>query len=151
MSVCYHGRRDRGNPEIIIHCPQIRYRAPLPHLRSHARTLDWGDGGPGADDLARSLLISAAGRAALCPACRGTGRLVWDLDGDEPPRPFHPAAAAANPDAVGRCLACIDGYTPSLPYQLFKIEIIRDLGTWWRISRAEILEWLAEQQAEGLT
>lgn len=149
MSVCYHGRRDRGNPEIIVHCPERLYIAPLPHIRNRADTMDWGDASPEADDLARSLLIHAAGRAAACPVCRGTRRVVWDLPPGAGPRAFHPCIGTDGPDIVTACPSCTDGWAVSLPYRLFTVDVVADWGDFWRIGRAEILTWLAVQRAEA--
>ena len=54
-----------------------------------------------------------------------------------------PAGYAAEGLHVSRCWECDDGYR-QLPYQEFKRQHVATWGSEWRISRTEILTWLAE-------
>lgn len=109
--------------------------------------MTWGYEGAGPATLARSLLIAALGDAAKCPDCNGTRRIGWNrvTGRDEP----WDAARDADfePETVGQCGCCENGYR-SLPYQAFKRAFVAQWGDSWRISRTEILDWLARQGEE---
>src|ERR1700757_3383566 len=62
------------------------------HLPEHSPTrMNWGYAGSGPCDAARSLLIATVGDEAVCPACRGTGRIAYVRHGEElVAEPFDP-------------------------------------------------------------
>lgn len=155
---CYHGKRTPDGTQVLVHglgraIPGGVYRAALPHVVRHSPTgFDWGYGGSGAADLARSLLIHALGRDALCRTCLGTRKVIWS-DADTPaPWPFHPCLAAdVDRELIGTCPDCDDGHRADLPYQAFKEEHVAGWGDMWRIGRPEILEWVADREDQEAT
>jgi hypothetical protein len=113
----------------------------LAHVSRHSPTgMSWGYGGSGPADLARSLLIAVLGDGAKCPVCEGTRMVIYDpaVDREVPYR------ANTDLDEEAYSCACENGYRP-LPYQAFKRECVARWGDSWRISRTEILAWLAAQ------
>jgi hypothetical protein len=131
----------------------------LPHIEHapsecHSPTgFSWGYAGSGPAELARNLLLHALGDAARCPACGGCRHVIWPKDPDaEGPIPFDTAKMdECDPETGGRCYDCDDGYR-RLPYQDFKFEFVAGWGNGWRISQAEVRQWLAQrgvQVAEG--
>ncbi|MFI6179748.1 DUF6166 domain-containing protein [Nonomuraea sp. NPDC051191] len=145
--VIYHGfRRKTGGSFIAVETPageQVGVVGQLPH---HSPTgLGWGYNGSGAADCARSLLIAALGADAACRTCIGTVKVVFD-PGTGKELPYEPDKAATyDPDLIFRCV-CGDGYRigPAL-YQAFKFAFVAQWGAEWRMSRADILAWLATQ------
>jgi len=153
--VTYHG----FSPGIIVLEDDTgRQLGVLSPVLYHSPTgLNWGYGGSGAADCARSLLINALGKqAAACPICDGTQLTVYD---DTIPWPdgrgqgdFRPYCAEhdgppedLDPELSGKCF-CNGGYR-DLPYQRFKFAFV---AGWpqdgeWTITRAEILTWLDAQ------
>lgn len=85
------------------------------HLPKHSPTgMSWGYHGSGPSDAARSLLIAAIGKAAVCPWCHGAAPLD--------------------------CL-CDLGYR-QIPYHHFKDEVVAQLADEWTLIRADIIWWL---------
>jgi len=81
-------------------------------------------------DTTRSVLLAALAEAAVCETCRGTG---------------HTAAcnvAAANRAPAMPCANCNRGYR-RVPHRQFTTEHVAHSGDQWRISRGQILAWLA--------
>jgi hypothetical protein len=131
----YQGRGHR----VICVDPVAEIHSPLPHRVRHSPGgLAWGNPGPGAADLALSLIVHALGTLAVCPACGGSGEF-WDADDDwdddDEPR-----------GAVWLEVCGCDGGLRPLPYQEFKTQVVaRWPAAGWTITRAEILRWLARQ------
>jgi len=142
--VIYHGvYRQAGGSVILTETPDGELTGVVHHVVKHSPTgIGWGYAGSGAADCARSLLIAALGDdAARCPRCDGTCRVV--ITGNERERPYDPAADAdIDPELVADCWACDDGYR-RVPYQEFKFEYVAGWDRDWRMSRADILAWLA--------
>lgn len=107
-------------------------------VRHSPTGFSWGYGGSGPADLARSLLIAALGDKANCDTCAGTRRIAW-AETELEPRPFD-LAVHPEGDAV-KCFDCDDGYR-RLPYHAFKFHYVAAFGDEWRMTRAEILDWL---------
>lgn len=147
IPTCYHAARYRdGRVRIIAHDRQTGDRYELPHITRHSPTgMEWGYGGSGPADLARSLLIDALGPAAACPLCNGTVYVAWTADWDDAaadPVPYDPSEHHdLAPELITDCY-CDDGYRV-LPYQAFKFEYV---ARWpedhWSMSRADVLRWL---------
>lgn len=73
----YVGTRTPAGATVAV-IEQDGTRHPLPHAVKHSPTgFEWGYGGSGPSDLARSLLIDALGSAAICSACAGTGHVSY--------------------------------------------------------------------------
>jgi hypothetical protein len=103
--------------------------------------------GSGCAALAHALIVAALGRWAVCTDCAGTGKTTVLVDGED--RPWQ---EGDDPEAVVTCFDC-DGWGIAVSprvYQRFKEQVISpiDAGTEWRISRARILTWLADQDAD---
>jgi hypothetical protein len=141
--VIYHGvYRQVGGCVIVTETPDGEPTGVVNHVVKHSPTgIGWGYLGSGAADCARSLLIAALGEdAARCPTCRGTRQLVITSDGE---RPYDPAADAdTDPELLAGCWDCDDGYR-RMPYQQFKFDHVARWDNDWRMSRADILAWLA--------
>jgi hypothetical protein len=141
--VIYHGvYRETGGSAILIETPAGELLGMVRHVIKHSPTgIGWGYAGSGAADCARSLLIAALGEdTACCPTCRGARQLVITGDGE---RPYDPAADAdADPELLAGCWDCDDGYR-RVPYQQFKFDYVAKWDDDWRMSRADILDWLA--------
>jgi hypothetical protein len=139
----YRGQRIPGGLVAVFVCDDAAgWAAPLVHFVRHSHGLGWGDSGPGAADLALSLLVDALGPAALCPMCDGRRRVVW-LGPDAPvdPVPYNPIRhAGADPELVTDCL-CSDGLR-SLAYREFTCAVVSGWPDTWTISRAQILDFL---------
>lgn len=152
---CYHGRRldpEQGTAsavEVIAHDAPAEWRGVMDqrshHDRSRADGFNWGYIGAGPANLARELLISVLGSAALCDSCGGSRRVVWASSTDlDEPEPWHPVRHMdVDPARIDGCW-CADGIR-SLPYHQFAREVVSDWGDRWRIGRAEILRWLVAQ------
>ena len=117
---------------------------PLPHFVKHSPAgFEWGYTGSGPADLARSLLIDALGPWSSCGTCGGSSAVVWPVLGSGDPEAFDPRRAKVyDPNLIGRCPCCDDGVR-RLPYHEFKAAIVAHLGDHWRLTRGEILAWLA--------
>ncbi len=110
------------------------------HVPKHSPTgMQWGYGGSGAADCARSLLLAAIGDdAARCPTCAGRGRVaVLSADDDVP---FDPMVHS--PDQAMGCLDCDGDGVRALPYQDFKFAFVAGWGDRWSMTRSAILTWL---------
>lgn len=116
----------------------------------------WGYEGAGSRSLARSLLIHALGPAAVCGMCAGTGRITYPLGyegSDLPVSPYDPARSPVAYEEAGIVAdlcweeGCDSGYLvrPRI-VQSFKRQFVTGWKAAWRISRAEILEWLTTNQ-----
>lgn len=115
----------------------------LVHVAKHSPTgMSWGYAGSGAADLARSLLIAVLGEDARCRLCNGTHKIVWDSVEATEPRAYDPTRDR-HQRHVESCYDCDDGYR-RLPYQDFKFQFVAGWGDSFRVSRSEILAWLAE-------
>ena len=142
--VTYHGiRRVRGDCTILIEDRNARRLGVVQHLPRHSPTgMEWGYGGSGPADTARSLLLTAiGGRDACCPTCQGRRDVVYDFTRDRE-TPYDPAAGH-DPGARARCIDCDDGYR-HVPYQRFKWDHVAKWGQEWRMRRSEILGWLRD-------
>lgn len=115
-----------GHRIVVIEAPEGTAITRLPEAGPGTTGFGWGDGGTEVHGgLARSLLISALGPAAVCPSCRG----------------------ARADDGSARPCECEDGYRQDLPWLEFKYTVVRswDRDSGWAISRADILDWLADR------
>ena len=145
--VVYHGYRDHtGTALIEVQTLDGQILGTVRHVVLHSPDgLNWGYGGSGPADCARSLLIAALGDAAACPTCHGTARLVWDTVLDED-LPYDPARAASyDPTRVWECPDCDGGGYRDLPYQQFTRDHVAHFGPEWQIRRSQVLAWLATQ------
>lgn len=117
----------------------------------------WGYEGAGCRSLAWSLLAHALGPAAVCSMCTGTGRITYPLGfeaGAPPVSPFDPARSPDEYDEAGIVVDlcweedCDSGYLirPRI-VQKFKRRFVAGWEGAWRISRAEILQWMAADQS----
>jgi hypothetical protein len=149
--VWYHGRGNGAGPRpVVVEDDHGAMLGVLNHVVKHSPTgMGWGYAGSGPADTARSLLIAALGDEARCATCGGTGRVVYDADSEEDltPSPWEgqdQEYCAARGLTVDRCWewGCDEGYI-RLPYQEFKFEFVAGWGPEFRISRTEILTWLA--------
>ena len=82
--VVYHGYREHGEePVVVIESPAGERIGLLRHVVRHSPSgMNWGYRGSGPCDTARSLLLAALGDEAACPACQGSGRVVYVADGE---------------------------------------------------------------------
>jgi len=147
--VTYHGYPAddaRGHRIVVIEAPAGTPVTLLPEISQHSPTgFAWGYGGRGPAALARSLLVSVLGPAAICPACQGHRKVAWDPATRGHVPYWELAEADAGLGDVRECEDCDDGYREDLPYQDFKEAVITLLpaGAEWVLGRAEILRWLA--------
>lgn len=112
----------------------------LVHVPKHSPTgFSWGYAGSGPADLARSLLIAVLGDDARCRTCEGTQMVIWDPTVERE----VPYRANTDLDEAAYGCGCEQGYR-HLPYQDFKFRFVARWGDSWRISRSEVLAWLAE-------
>lgn len=141
---CFHGHRaqDHSNAHVIAHIPGAAWRGPLPPFGG---PFDWGRPGRGSEALALSLLVATLGPAALCPACDGRQRILWNgPDALDDPEPWHPVRHAdADHDRITDC-PCDRGLR-TLPAAAFGREVIAALPDRWRLTRREVLAWLVGQ------
>jgi len=149
--VWYHGRGNGAGPRpVVTEDADGNMTGVLHHVVKHSPTgLSWGYSGSGPADTARSVLIAALGDAARCPACKGTGKVVWTADDEcEDPVPYDPAVHSGTGSGiefvVDSCYDCDDGWRV-LPYQDFKREFVAGWGEEWRMSREDILAWLRDR------
>jgi hypothetical protein len=140
----YHGLwRENGSSAIVVKDASDEQVGIVHHLPKHSPTgMNWGYAGAGPADTARSLLIAALGTDALCPACLGTGRVVYVMTGDSE----QPAAEPFDPESHrwathGWKCECDGGYK-RLPYPDFTAQFVTRWGKEWVMSRASILDWL---------
>lgn len=150
----YTGRRtDSGTvvrvQEISEH-GTVLFDRPLRHHVKHSPTgLEWGYGGSGPADLARSLLIDALGPKATCTTCDGGQVIVLDTDEPRIPdrdewRRLKELQASGDPegDILAKCWECDGGIRGNLPYQAFKFDVVGHLTRdEWRMPAANVLEW----------
>lgn len=122
---------DRGGEKLVIVVHESGAMERLTHHVRHSPTgIEWGYGGSGPADLARSLLIDALGDKAHCPRCGGSGK--------DPEFPEE------------KCLDCFgERFGPIVErnYQRFKLEVISRLDRThgWAMTQEQILEWLRKQ------
>jgi hypothetical protein len=152
----YQGIRSApGDVQVTIYDPDAGWSAPLTHFVTHSPAgFEWGEVSPAAADLARSLIIDAAGPAVLCEGCNGTGKTVldpgWNGDpGREPARPYHRAKDVTVPaEQIAACV-CGDGLR-ALPYHDFEFAVVANWSTdMWTMARAAILEELTTYYPPG--
>lgn len=126
-------------------------RRPLRHVCRHSPDgFEWGYGGSGPADLARSILVEIMGKAALCEVCEGSSWLRYAADETEADRPATPEEIAAGDrgENVSRCYAC-DGGIVGLPYQSFKSAFVaRFPMEGFVLPAAEVEAWLADYMRE---
>lgn len=140
----YRGYRESASGRVIaLESPDGTRIGWLDHVVRHSPSgFGWGYHGSGACDTAWSLLIDALSDAAICPACQGTGRVVYVAEGGIPRA--EPFDAARHPwSRNGWPCECSGGYR-SLPYARFVDQFVAGWADEWMMSRASILSWLAE-------
>ncbi len=162
--VVYVGRRTFDDePIITIETPQGEAISGLPHIERSAAPggLEWGYGGAGPRDLARSLMLHALGEAGLCHTCGGSGYMRVRAEPCAPQgyvtEPY-PAGVEPLPEEnrvlCGNHAGCDEGYA-SVPVGAFLDDFVRTWpngpGTQWRITRREVLAWLSARQAGSAT
>ena len=143
--VVYHGYRQQPFGQIVaVESAAGERIGTLPHIPQHSPSgLNWGYAGAGPCDTARSLLIDVLGPDAICPACRGAGRVIYVAEGDGYRAvPFDPACRQ-RPRRGWPC-ECSSGYK-HLPYGAFVGQFVIHWGDEWLMSRASILAWLTRQ------
>lgn len=143
----------------IVEVVEAGARRSLRHIAYHSPTgLEWGYGGSGPADLARSILVEVMGDRALCRACEGGGRVFWDAAG----RDFAPrsrftseqindieSAAIDEPDLVVACFECRGSALRALPYMRFKFEVVAKLPrAGFVLPAAAVEKWLEELDRE---
>lgn len=148
ITTCYHGAWDPAvGYRAIAHNRDTGERFDVPHIRRLTTSgRSWGNAGPAAGDLARSILLDALGPAAACPICNGSRYVAWLGDDlDEPPVPFD-RDDPADPELVSRCV-CDDGYR-EVPYKQFRDEQVARWADHWSLTRGEVLRWLVRSYGE---
>ncbi len=145
--VIYHGTRGPDPTDarmVTVENPDdSEVLGTLRHVERHSPDgYNWGYGGSGPSDCARSLLIAALGDTiAACHACAGTGE-VAPHDPDEEESLLVPFDAERHdPRQVRTCDAC-DGGFAFLPYMDFKAHIVSQFGDEWITDRTSVLAWL---------
>ena len=141
----YHGYREGASSRVIaLELPDGTRIGWLEHVVRHSPSgFGWGYHGSGPSDTAWSLLVDAAGDAAICQACQGTGRVVYVTeDGLTRAEPFGPTRHPWSTN--GWQCECSGGYL-SLPYTRFADQFVASWADEWFISRASVLSWLAAQ------
>lgn len=145
----YHGLHQPGGGRVVV--VETAAGAPLGLLAHRVRHspdgFSWGYGGSGPAELARCLLLTAAGDDARCPTCAGAGHVELHDDGTE-----HPATTDSDPEQVAGCTDCDEGslITPAI-YQRFKFDVVAALPDEWRLPRVDVQAWWAAHAATGLT
>jgi hypothetical protein len=144
--VVYHGYQPTaGGGVITVETADGTVIGVLRHYVRHSPTgFSWGYGGSGPAETARCLLLAALDDPR-CPACRGTGQTVLTEQGE---RPFDPDIDDPLDPAVLSCMDCDRDRLRVVPHQQFKWQFVAGWTGEWRITRAEIREWLT---AHGLT
>jgi len=146
--ITYHGYPAvdaRGHRIVVIESPAGQPVTLLEQIGDRGPDgFAWGYSGVGPAVLARSLLVSALGPAAACPACRGHRKVALDSATGAAVPYWDLAESTTDLGDVLECDDCADGYR-DLPHQEFKAAVIVLLpaGREWTLSRAEILRWLA--------
>lgn len=159
----YAGRRTSKGAEVVVQLRQpdgsVAEEHPLRHHSRHSPTgFEWGYGGSGPADLARSLLIDALGDQAKCEVCGGENLVVYDeqtrdfrkpKDRDELRR-ANELSAREDGDRIVSCFEC-DGGVIRLPYMAFKFDVVAHLDRReWTMPAANVIEWMeAHQVTEG--
>lgn len=153
--VVYHGIcGPDSRAEILAEDLAGRRLRRVPHIVRHSPTgVNWGYGGSGPADAARSLILDALGDQGTCAECGGTGKVVYDPDdGHESQTTAYdphrsPQDYADDGLEVTSCWQtdCDGGYR-QVPYQAFKWDNVAGWENDWTIRRAQILTWL---QAAG--
>lgn len=141
----YHGyRHGSSGPVVALESPDGTRVGILQHVVRHSPSgLNWGFHGSGACDTAWSLLIDALGDGAICPSCRGTGRVVYvTRHGHCGAEPFDPGRHPWSKH--GWQCECSGGYR-HLPYGKFAGQFVARWGDEWSMSRSDVLSWLAAQ------
>lgn len=146
----YRGRRDRyGHHLVNVETPDGSVIGPLEHRPRHSPSgFSWGYGGSGPADLARCLLLNAL-PDPVCPMCAGTRKVTHDEVDPDRPRAFRPDTDDPDAEGVYFCHICDDGLA-AVPYHDFKFQVVAGWAENWRITRTQILEWLARQH-EGVS
>ena len=146
--VIYHGfRREDGSSVINVEDGEGTQLGVVRHLPKHSPTgMNWGFAGSGPADTARSLLIAALGDEAVCPVCRGTGHVVYVRGADGLVAEPYDSVRHPWTRGGGKC-ECDGGYR-LLPYPAFTGQFVTSWGEEWVISRAAILGWLEQNQAD---
>jgi hypothetical protein len=149
--VVYHGRQTERGGVVHLETPDGRVLGRLRHVVWHSPAgMNWGYGGSGPADCARSILIHALGPDVVCRTCAGTTAVVYHPATDQY-RPADPRRATGHdPELVSLCWDCTDGYRP-LPYQRFKFDVVARFGPEWRMRRAEVLTWFQRTQTAAPT
>jgi hypothetical protein len=119
----------------LVHWP--RHNACLAYERGphpdNGTCFEWGYGGSGPSDLARSILADALPRD--CPECGGSGLSVLDSPEEGP--------------SSSECWSCLgDGTRAWALHHAFKWAFVAGWGESWRITPGEVREW-AERERGG--
>jgi hypothetical protein len=139
----YHGySQEPFGRVIVLESPDGTQTGTLAHVVRHSPSgFNWGYRGSGPCDTALSLLIDAMGDAAICPACRGTGRVVYATEHGLPRA--EPFDAARHPwSGQGWPCQCSGGFR-QVPYAEFVEQFVAHWGDEWVMSRSSVLAWLA--------
>lgn len=151
--VWYHGTGSGAGPRpIVTEDADGNMTGVLHHVVRHSPTgMSWGYAGSGPADTARSILLAALGPAAICPDCAGTGKVTYPRDEEEAdPKPYDITVSPEEYESAGiEVTGCwrhnCDGGYLRVPYQDFKFAFVAGWGPEFRISRSEILAWLAAE------
>lgn len=130
------GHRTPAGTDVLVTGPTFDRR--LRHVVRHSPTgLEWGYGGSGPSDLARSILLEVLGDVGRCETCGGTNRLVYD----ERVKDFR-AMRPSDRKPFERCFDCDDGYR-HLPYQDFKFDVVARLDRdGFTLTFLQVTDWL---------
>lgn len=136
---------------IAVRDPETGRIWPLtPVIRYTPQQHSWGTSDGAARNLAVSLLLDTLGDTALCPACKGTERIVYQTHTtDDAPAasPFVAWTCDVDPDPA-RLAACPNLHCAAglvLPVEEFTDQVVSRLPAHrsWTITRAQILAWVA--------
>jgi hypothetical protein len=149
--VVYHGQQTPRGGVVHLETPDGQILGQLPHVTRHSPTgLNWGYGGSGPADCARSILLHALGDDATCSTCAGTSTVVYHPATDQY-RPADPCRATGeDPERACLCWDCTDGHRP-VPYQRFTFDVVARFGPQWRMRRSDVLTWLHRTDPALLT